>query len=59
VQIIRTDLLADVAEDAFSLNLIWDRMAARGTLFGTVYDGQWCDVGQPSSIPLAEAMLHV
>jgi len=59
VQIIRTDLLADVAEDAFSLNLIWDKMLARGTIFGTVYDGQWCDVGQPSSIPLAEAMLHV
>lgn len=59
VQIIRTDLLADVAEDAFSLNLIWDKMLARGTIYGTVYDGQWCDVGQPSSIPLAEAMLHV
>lgn len=59
VQIIRTDLLGDVAEDAFSLNLIWDKMLARGTIYGTVYDGQWCDVGQPSSIPLAEALLHV
>lgn len=59
VQIIRTETLADVAQDAFSLNLIWDAMAARGGLYGVVYDGQWCDVGQPSSIPLAEAMLHV
>ncbi|MBQ2262010.1 MAG: nucleotidyltransferase family protein [Loktanella sp.] len=59
VQIIRTDLLAEVDQDAFSLNLIWDKMLARGRLYGTIYDGQWCDVGQPASIPLAEAMLHV
>ncbi|ARU02863.1 nucleotidyltransferase family protein [Yoonia vestfoldensis] len=59
LQIIRTDSLADVAQDVFSLNLIWDKMAAGGGLYGTVYDGQWCDVGQPSSIRLAEEMLHV
>jgi MurNAc alpha-1-phosphate uridylyltransferase len=59
VQIIRTETLAEARQDAFSLNLIWDAMAARGGLYGAVYDGQWCDVGQPSSIPLAEAMLHV
>lgn len=59
VQIIRTDLLATVDQEAFSLNLIWDRMLAQGGLFGLVYGGQWCDVGQPASIPLAEAMLHV
>ncbi|MFN3664349.1 nucleotidyltransferase family protein [Yoonia sp.] len=58
-QIIRTDMLAETAQDAFSLNLIWDRMLARGGVYGTVYNGQWCDVGQPSSIPLAEEMLHV
>lgn len=59
VQIIRTDLLAGVDQDVFSLNLVWDRMLARGGLYGSVYPGHWCDVGQPSSIPLAEAMLHV
>jgi N-acetyl-alpha-D-muramate 1-phosphate uridylyltransferase len=59
VQIIRTDLLADIPDQVFSLNMIWDKMMASGGVFGTVYDGQWCDVGQPSSIPLAEAMLHV
>ncbi|WP_322893174.1 MULTISPECIES: nucleotidyltransferase family protein [unclassified Yoonia] len=59
VQIIRTDLLDEVAQEAFSLNLIWDKMQASGGLYGTIYDGQWCDVGQPASIPLAEAMLHV
>lgn len=59
VQIIRTDTLTDIADTAFSMNLVWDQMAARGGLYGVIYDGQWCDVGQPSSIPLAEAMLRV
>ncbi len=59
VQIIRTETLAEIAEKAFSMNVVWDQMAARGGLFGVTYAGRWCDVGQPSSIPLAEAMLDV
>lgn len=57
-QIIRTDDLTAIPEAKFSLNRLWDRMAARGTLFGLPYTGQWCDVGRPESLPLAEAMLH-
>jgi len=59
VQIIRTDVLAEIKDPAFSMNVAWNIIAERGGLFGTVYEGQWCDVGQPSSIPLAEAMLDV
>jgi MurNAc alpha-1-phosphate uridylyltransferase len=59
VQIIRTETLAGIASEVFSLNMIWDQMAERGGLYGAIYDGVWCDVGQPSSIPLAEAMLDV
>ncbi len=59
VQIIRTEALADITDTVFSMNIVWDQIAARGGLYGVHYDGQWCDVGQPSSIPLAEAMLHV
>ena len=58
LQIVRTDDLANIAQDAFSMNVLWDRITARGGLFGHVYDGQWCDVGQPESIALAEAMLE-
>lgn len=57
-QILRTDGLAAIEEDAFSLNLLWDRMIAAGRLFGTVYPGLWCDVGRPENIALAEDMLH-
>lgn len=59
VQMIRTDVLAEVSEDAFSLNVAWNIIAKRGGLYGTTYDGRWCDVGQPSSIATAEEMLNV
>lgn len=59
VQMIRTNTLDQIDEDVFSMNVLWDQMAARGGIYGAIYPGQWCDVGQPESIPLAEAMLHV
>ncbi len=59
LQIMRTDVLSDITETAFSMNLAWNIIAGRGGLFGAIYEGQWCDVGQPASIPVAEAMLHV
>lgn len=58
LQMIRTDTLHAVPGTAFSMNVLWDQMIARGGLYGTVYHGQWCDVGQPESIALAEAMLE-
>lgn len=58
-QIIRTETLESIDAQVFSMNMVWDQMAARNGLFGVSYDGLWCDVGQPASIPLAEAMLHV
>lgn len=59
VQIMRPEVLEEIDEEKFSLNRAWDRIAARDGLCGTLYAGQWCDVGQPASIPLAEAMCHV
>lgn len=59
VQIIRTDRLHAMTEDVFSMNRIWDAMIAAGGVHGAIYQGRWCDVGQPQSIPLAEAMCDV
>lgn len=56
VQIIKTDLLDEITETAFSLNLLWDKMHARGRLKGLNYPGRWADVGTPDGIALAEAM---
>ncbi len=57
-QIVRTDRLAAVPQQVFSLNLLWDQMIAEGRAFGLFHQGGWCDVGQPESIALAEALLH-
>lgn len=57
VQIIRTDRLADISEDRFSMWSLWTGMLKTKSMFGVPYTGQWCDVGRPDSIRLAEAML--
>lgn len=56
-QIIRTDGLGDIAQTAFSLNLMWDQMIDRGGLYILCYPGEWCDVGHPDGIRQAEEML--
>ncbi len=57
VQILRTNGLEAIHEGAFSLNLLWNQMLAKGRLFGVSYPGHWCDVGSPEGITLAEQML--
>lgn len=59
LQIIRPDVLDEIEDTVFSLNAAWNIIAQRGGLYGCRYDGQWCDVGRPESIPLAEALLDV
>lgn len=56
-QIIRTNGLQDINENAFSLNILWNKYLATGRLFGVEYPGHWCDVGRPESIKTAEDML--
>lgn len=58
VQIIKTELLAEVEQDAFSLNLVWDKMLAKQTMFGLTYSGEWCDVGHPEGVKSAETLLN-
>ena len=58
VQIIKTAAVAAHPEDVFSLNVIWDAMIAEGRAHGALYPGTWCDVGTPSGIALAEAVLE-
>ncbi len=57
LQIIKTDGLADISDDVFSLNVLWNEIQGKGRLFGTTYPGKWCDVGHPDGITLAENML--
>ncbi|WGW04559.1 nucleotidyltransferase family protein [Tropicibacter oceani] len=57
-QIVKTDLLHDMTQPAFSLNLLWNRMAQDDRLNGLTYPGKWCDVGHPDGIALAEGVLR-
>lgn len=57
-QIIRAEAVRAVPERVFSLNRVWDALAARGRLFGVVHPGAWCEVGHPGAIAPAEALLR-
>jgi MurNAc alpha-1-phosphate uridylyltransferase len=58
-QIIKTDRLAEIPEDVFSLNRLWDLMITENRLYAVEYSGKWCDVGHPEGIAAAEALLEV
>jgi len=57
-QILNPAEIGSVSDDVFSLNLLWDAMIAGRRVYGVVYEGGWCDVGQVSSIALAETLLE-
>lgn len=50
-------LLADAPQDAFNLNLYFDRAIAAGRLYGLMLDGHWITVGTPEAIAEAEAVV--
>ncbi len=55
-QIIRTDGLGEHGRRVFSLNLEWDRLAARGELFGIIHHGEWVDAGTPEGLQIANLL---
>lgn len=57
VQIIRSKLVSDMAQNVFSLKAIWQELEAAGRLNAILYPGRWCDVGHPDGVTLAEEML--
>lgn len=57
LQIVKPDLLHTIPERVFSLNRLWDMMLADGRLYAADYPGNWCDVGRPEGIGLAETLL--
>ena len=50
-------LLDDAPDDAFNLNLYFDRAIAAGRLFGLMLEGHWITVGTPEAIGAAEAVI--
>jgi MurNAc alpha-1-phosphate uridylyltransferase len=58
IQLLHPRLFADTPEDAFSLNLIYDRAIEAGRLWGLRHDGEWFHLGTPESLAEAEDALH-
>lgn len=57
-QIVKTEALAHIEDEAFSLHKLWHEAEAKCRFCGLSYPGLWCDVGHPGGITLAEEMLR-
>lgn len=58
LQMLAHRLFEGEAVRPFSMNLLWDRAAAAGRLFGLVHQGLWFDVGTAAAVAETEALLE-
>ena len=58
LEIMHPRLFQATPEGAFSLNLLYDKAAERGRLWGLRHDGEWFHVGTPEGLKEVEAALH-
>ena len=58
VQILAPRLFQDLPASPFSMNLIWDRAMAAGTLRAIVHDGIWFHLSTPPDLARAESELR-
>ncbi len=57
IQLVSHRLLRDPPEGAFSTNILWNRAIEEGRLFGTVFTGEWIEVGEPAHVAATEGHL--
>ncbi len=57
VQIVSPRLFEGLAEGRFSMNVIFDKAAKEGRLFGLIHDGLWLHVGTVEALKEAEEVL--
>ncbi len=57
IQLVGQRLLRDAPVGPFSTNILWDRAIEEGRLFGTVFTGEWLEVGEPSHVAATEGYL--
>ncbi len=53
----KPEFLDDAPDDAFNINIYFDKAIARGRLFGMMMTGEWITVGTPEALPQAEAVI--
>lgn len=59
VSIAHPRLFDDCPEDAFSLNVVWDRAIDAGRAYGLRHEGQWMHVGTPEAVRDAEQQMRL
>ncbi len=57
VQLIAPELLADMPDGPFSMNLAWDRAIAAGRLRAVVHEGLWLHLSTPADLVESETTL--
>lgn len=57
IQLVAHNLLRDAPDGPFSTNILWDRAIDEGRLFGTVFTGEWLEVGEPAHVAATEDYL--
>lgn len=50
--------LDDAPDDAFNINIYFDKAIAQGRLYGTMLDGHWLTVGTPEAVDEAEETIR-
>lgn len=58
IQLVSHRLLREAPQGKFSTNMLWDRAAQEGRLFGAAFTGLWFEVGTPQAIAPTEEVLR-
>jgi MurNAc alpha-1-phosphate uridylyltransferase len=56
--VMNPSLLDDAPQDAFNLNIYFDKAIAQGRLYGLMLEGHWLTVGTPEAIEEAEETIR-
>ncbi len=57
IQIVQPKLIADIPDQIFSMNRIYDQAIERDRLYGMVHDGEWFHVGSPDGLSEVESFM--
>lgn len=57
IQLVSHRLLREAPTGPFSTNILWDRAIEESRLFGTVFTGEWLEVGEPAHVAATEGYL--
>ena len=58
IQIIKHELTRKNKKTIFSLNETWDELIKKEKLYGTIYNGNWADVGSIDNLNKAKKLLE-